>query len=207
MATDKLNMNYEVHPSPQKDEKGKYQMYVRPQRGRKLSMKQMDGYCTEHSTLLDGELTRALEIFARQASQLLAQGYRIETPIGSFAPKLGLKRKYYDADEVKDEDVTLTGIDYIPVKEWEDKIADWLGGFNRFENPNVQKNMADKDQLEQIMRACIAEFDGYTTARIFSVRASLTYYSARRQLDEWCKGENPKLLRTMRGQEYIYTEI
>ena len=207
MATDKLNMNYEVHPSPQKDEKGKYQMYVRPQRGRKLSMKQMDGYCTEHSTLLDGELTRALEIFARQASQLLAQGYRIETPIGSFAPKLGLKRKYYDADEVKDEDVTLTGIDYIPVKEWEDKIADWLCGFNRFENPNVQKNMADKDQLEQIMRACIAEFGGYTTARIFSVRASLTYYSARRQLDDWCKGENPKLLRTMRGQEYIYTEI
>ena len=207
MATDKLNMNYEVHPSPQKDEKGKYQMYVRPQRGRKLSMKQLDGYCTEHSTLLDGELTRALEIFARQASQLLARGYRIETPIGSFAPKLGLKRKYYDADEVKDEDVTLTGIDYIPVKEWEDKIADWLGGFNRFENPNVQKNMADKDQLEQIMRACIAEFDGYITAHIFSVRASLTYYSARRQLDAWCKGENPKLLRTKRGQEYIYTEI
>ena len=207
MATDKLKMNYEVHPSPQKDEKGKYQMYVRPQRGKKLSMKQMDGYCTSHSTLLDGELTRAFEIFARQASLLIAQGYRIETPIGSFGPKLGVKRKCYDADEVKDEDVMLSGIDYIPFKEWEDKIADWLGGFNRWENPNVQKNLANKDQLELTMRECIANNGGYITARIFSIGAHLSYYSARKQLDEWCEGESPKLLKTKRGQEYIYTEI
>ena len=32
-------------------------------------------------------------------------------------------------------------------------------------------------------------------------------YSARKQLDEWTKGQNPKLLMTPRGKEHIYTEI
>lgn len=45
------------------------------------------------------------------------------------------------------------------------------------------------------------------SARTFSLFSKLTYYSARKLLDEWCEGDNPKLLKTKRGQEYIYTEL
>ena len=38
-------------------------------------------------------------------------------------------------------------------------------------------------------------------------RASLSKYSARKQLEAWTKGENPKLMRSKMGQLHIYTEI
>ena len=40
----------------------------------------------------------------------------------------------------------------------------------------------------------------------FARHAGITYYSARQQLDRWCQGDNPRLLRSKHGQEIIYTE-
>ena len=34
--------------------------------------------------------------------------------------------------------------------------------------------------------------------------SGLTYYSARKQLNQWTQGNNPKLLKTRRGQKIIY---
>jgi hypothetical protein len=42
---------------------------------------------------------------------------------------------------------------------------------------------------------------------MFARITGLTLYSARKQLQEWTKGDNPKLLMTPRGKEHIYTEI
>ena len=67
--------------------------------------------------------------------------------------------------------------------------------------------MADKEKLEQVMRECIQKYHGYITAGIFSRASGLTLYSARKQLNEWTKGDNPKLLKTRRGKEHIYTEV
>ena len=67
--------------------------------------------------------------------------------------------------------------------------------------------LADKDKLEQEMRECIKRNNGYITAGMFARYTGLTLYSARKQLTEWTKGENPKLLMTPRGKEHIYTEI
>ena len=49
--------------------------------------------------------------------------------------------------------------------------------------------------------------NGGVTVRLFSIYTGLTYYSSKKQLDKWTQGKNPKLLKTKRGQEYIYTEI
>ena len=48
---------------------------------------------------------------------------------------------------------------------------------------------------------------GYTTVQRFAIASNLTYYSARKLLNEWCKGENPRLLKTKQGQVFIYTEV
>ncbi len=66
--------------------------------------------------------------------------------------------------------------------------------------------LADKDKLEQTMRDCLQR-NGYITASMFAQITGLTIYSARKQLQEWTKGDNPKLLMTPRGKEHIYTEI
>jgi hypothetical protein len=135
----------------------------------------------------------------------MARGYRIETPIGSFAPRLALVREVTDPDEVLDRDVAFDGVDYNPGKLWNREFEKWGDGFCRWENPNTQVIMADKEHLEAVLRQLL-ERDGYTTVNRFARATNLTYYSARKLLNEWCKGDSPKLLKTQRSKEFIYTE-
>ena len=200
-------MCYEVHPTPVKGADGKNLVYVRPMSGLKLSMKQLEDYCERNNSLRYGELSRAFDVFVRAASRFLAEGYRIDTPIGSFAPKLSLDKQITDADEVKDRDVRLEGVEYNPGKLWNKEIKKWLDGFRRNQNPDTKEILADKEKLEQEMRDCLQKNHGYITAGMFARYSGLTLYSARKQLNEWTKGDNPKLLMTPQGKEYIYTEI
>ena len=200
-------MWYEVHPTPVKGGDGKNLVYVRPKSGIKLSMKQLEDYCERSYSLRYGELSRAFDVFVRVAGRFLAEGYRIDTPIGSFAPKLSLAKQITDADEVKDRDVRLDGVEYNPGKLWDKEIKKWLDGFRRYHNPDTNEILADKKKLEQLMRDCIQKHNGYITAGMFARYSGLTLYSARKQLNEWTKGNNPKLLKTAHGKEHIYTEI
>ena len=199
-------MPFEIHPSPKKAKDGRNILYVRPRSSQKISMDYLDEYCAQHYALRPGELTRAFHAFIQATGYYLSKGYRVETLIGSFAPKIGLKRELTDPDEVKTYDVQFEGIEYKSVKEYEKSVLHWLHGFRRANNPNVQQLMADEDYLEKALQKNLKEFHGYATARFFAYYANITYYSARKQLDKWCQGENPKLQKTKRGQEYIYTE-
>jgi hypothetical protein len=200
-------MWYEVHPTPVKGDDGKNLLYVRPKSGLKLTMKELEEYCERINVLRYGELSRAFDAFIRAAGRYLAEGYRIDTPIGSFAPRLSLTKQTTDPDAVKDRDVRLDGVEYNPGKLWNEAMKKWHDGFRRYDNPNTQELMADKDKLEQMMRECIEKHNGYITAGMFSRYSGLTLYSARKQLNEWTKGDNPKLLKTRMGKEHIYTEI
>lgn len=206
MPRKKTGFLYEVHPTPMKGKDGRNIVYARPARGRKLDIDAVDGYCHEHYEMKKGELEFVFKQFLKCAAELMARGYRIETPIGSFVPKLGLKREITDADEVNDSDVMLEGVDYNPGKIWNKAIEDWLfNGFTRAENPNVQELMKDKDHLERALKECLKK--GYVTVAMFAYRASLSKYSARKQLEAWTKGDNPKLMRSKMGQMHVYTEI
>ena len=200
-------MWYEVHPTPVKGEDGKNLVYVRPKSGQKLTMKELEEKCEDYNALRYGELSRAFDAFIRVAGRFLAEGYRIETPIGSFAPKLSLTKQVTDASEVKDRDVRLEGVEYNPGKLWDREIQKWMDGFRRWQNADTQEILADKEKLEQVMRDCIQRHHGYITAGIFSRASGLTLYSARKQLNEWTQGDRPKLLKTPRGKEHIYTEV
>ncbi|MBQ8155699.1 MAG: hypothetical protein IJ082_05190 [Prevotella sp.] len=199
-------MWYEVHPTPVKGEDGKNLLYVRPKSGMKLTMKELESYCERTYNMRYSEMSRAFDVFIRAAGRFLAEGYRIETPIGSFAPKLALTKQATDPDAIKDRDVKLDGVEYNPGKLWDKAIDYWLDGFRRYHNPDTQELMADKEKLEQMMRECIRKYGGYITAGRFSRFSGLTLYSARKQLNEWTKGDNPKLLKTKMGKEHIYTE-
>ena len=207
MPRKNCGMWYEVHPTPVKGDNGRNIMYVRPKSGMKLTMKQLEEYCEHINALRYGELSRAFDAFLRVAGRFLAEGYRIDTPIGSFAPKLSLAKQVTSADEVKDRDVRLDGVEYNPGKLWNREMEKWHDGFRKAETVNVQEIMADKAKLEQMMRECLERHQGYITAGMFSRYSGLTLYSARKQLNEWTKGDNPKLLKTPRGKEHIYTEV
>ena len=198
-------MPYEVHPSPMKGKDGKNIVYVRPHSTGKMSMKFMDDFCSKNYGLRYGELTRAFEAFVKAAAEVMTMGYRIETPIGSFVPKLSLKREITDPKDVKNRDVQVDGVEYNPGKLWKESFRQWLtDGFNKVDNPNVQELMANPNHLDEALRKSLAR--GYTTVTDFAFHAQLTKYSARKQLEAWTKGDNPRLIRTRMGQQYIYTE-
>lgn len=206
MPRKKDGMLFEVHPSPAKGKDGKNIVYVRPAGRLKLSMEGLEDYCCRNYHSRYGELTMAFNYFLRAAGELMAGGYRIDTPIGSFEPKLKLRREITDPEKVTGRDVVFDGVDYHPGKLWNKELEKWSHGFRPADNPNTQEIMADRQKLEEVLRSQLGN-GGYTTVGRFACGSQLTYYSARKLLNEWCQGDNPKLLKTKRGQEYIYTEI
>lgn len=207
MPRKKGGLLFEVHPTPVKGKDGRNIVYVRPAAGQKLSMKALESYCDKFYGIRFGELTRAMDVFVRAAAELMARGYRIETPIGSFAPKLKLLREVTDASEVKVRDVAFDGVDYNPGKLWNDQLEKWSEGFCPANNPDTQQLLADQETLSRLLQECLKRYRGYLTVGIFARYSGLTYYSARKQLEQWTKGDNPRLLKTRRGHEYIYTEV
>ena len=47
----------------------------------------------------------------------------------------------------------------------------------------------------------------HVTVSTFARYAGLTLFSARKQLEAWTKGDNPKLMLSKMGHIHIYTEI
>ena len=206
MPRKKTGFLYEVHPTPAKGKDGGNIVYARPARGMKLDIEAVDDYCATRHCLRSGELKLALEEFLKAAGALMARGYRIDTPLGSFAPKLALKREVTDADDVKDSDVVLDGVEYTPGKRWNEAIGKWMfNGFTRSANPNTAVLVNDAEHLQRALDECLKR--GYVTTRSFAAHANLTHYSARKQLEAWTQGDNPKLMRSKIGQLHIYTEI
>lgn len=206
MSKKKSGFPYEVHPTPAKGKDGKNIVYARPARALKMSIEGVDEYCSEHYSIPSGMIEHAFNTFIKGAGELMAMGYRIDTPIGSFVPRLALKREITDPDEVDDKDVELDGVDYKPGKKWNKAISKWLdNGFVRVENPNVQKQLDDKERLEAALRKSLQ--GGYTTVRLFALSAGLTNYTARKLLNDWTKGENPRLMKSSMGKLDIYIEI
>ena len=207
MPKKKSGFPYEVYPTPAKGKDGGNIVYARPAKGLKLSIEGVDEYCAKHYQTRNGEIEWAFKAFLKGAAELMARGYRIDTPIGSFVPKLALKREITDPSKVRNSDVELDGVDYNPGKTWNKAIGKWLfDGFLRVDNPDALKVMADKEHLEEVLRKCLQQ-RGYTTVSIFAYQAGLTKFSARKQLNAWTQGETPKLLKSKMGHTDIYTEI
>ena len=209
MAEKKSGMPYVVHPSPMKGKDGHNIVYVRPEGGprMKLTVEQMETICAKYSSIRSGELRLVLGEFMHWAAEWLVKGYRVDTPLGSFAPKLRLKREITDPDEVKDGDVELDGIEYTPGKAWDEELRYWMrDGFRRVEPLYSSEPLNDLPLLEQKLQMLL-DRRGFVTVESFRVVAGLTYHSARKQLNRWTEGDNPKLLKTRQGPTYIYTQI
>jgi len=206
MPRKKSGFPYEVHPTPVKGKDGRNIVYARPAKGLKIGITELDKYCAKHYATRDGEVEFVLKEFVKAAAELMAEGYRVDTPIGSFVPKLGLMREITDPDKVRNSDVVLEGVDYNPGKIWNKAIDGWLfNGFLRVENPNTQEIMQDTERLEKALTECLKA--GYVTVASFARHAHLTRYSARKQLEAWTKGEKPRLMKSKLSKTDIYTEI
>ena len=209
MPRKKTGMPFEAHPSPLKAENGENLLYVKPLSGRTRTIQDMENLYADKYSLRRGDMTRVFDAFFEIAARWMADGYRIETPIGTFAPKIRLKRQVTDPDEVKHDDVELEGIDYQSIKPFEKELRLEIGsdGFRYIHKPVSSRLMSNMQYMEKALRKSIDANDGYTTVSSFAFYSGLTQHSARKQLNRWCYGDNPKLQRSRFGHAIIYTEI
>ncbi len=79
-------IEFEIHPRPTKGEDGKPLLYVRPAKGHKKNFKELDTYATKYRGLRPGEMRMVFDVVMDVVGRWLSDGYRVETPLGSFAP-------------------------------------------------------------------------------------------------------------------------
>lgn len=193
---------FELQPGPIKDDEGNPFLYAKPVIKYKYDLDAFASYCAKENTRTKGEMLYYLSVFKEAAIQLLKEGNRVETPFGSFAPKLKLQGKHTDADKVKGRDVEYSGVEFIPSKEFVEKANCSRHGF-RLEKKSVgNRQMYDPKAMEEALRRCTGR--GFTTIKAFMVFSGLKYQSAKRYLDSLCISEKPRLYRSKEGGTWCY---
>lgn len=183
MPRKEKGMLFELHPTPVKGKDGKPLLYARPA-ATKMTMKEVRELCAMrgiNSTMMD----IAFESFIDVCSKWMAAGYRIETPLGTFSPKLKLDGEFTDPSTVKGTDVQYAGIDVTPSKAFIKAVRYHLDGFRRKANVVGNAQIKNENFMEDALRQSILA-SGFTTIRKFMAVSGLKYHSAQRYLDKLC---------------------
>ena len=194
-------MLFELQPRPTTGEDGKPLLYARPSAPYKRTMKDVETYC-KFKGLNSGLVEMAFDTFIDVCSEWLADGYRVETPLGVFAPKIRLEGDFTDPSKVKGKDVKFAGIELTPSKRFVKSVRYKQKGFRKKETTVGNAQMHDAAFMNEALRR--AMFAGFTTIQIFMVKSGLKYHSAQRYLDGLCSGEHPTLRKMKFGTTYHY---
>ena len=197
-------MNFEIHPSPMKNDKGETILYVRPLQGQQITIEELDELCNQNSGLPRNTLTSVFNYFCTACAEYLADGKRIKTPMGVFFPRLALKREITDPADVRVDDVEWRGIEFQPSKKFMADIMRWSRGFKHEPLYDKNRKPLTEAQLKKTLDLNIADKGGHTTVHSFSEFSGLTRHSSQKYLDSLCTGDHPLLTRRLVGRSFIY---
>ena len=194
-------MLFELHPRPTKGEDGKPLLYARPTTIYKKTMDDVRAKCALHG-INSGMIATAFETFMDVCSGWIAEGYRIETPLGVFSPKIKLEGDFTDPSKVKGKDVKYVGIEVTPSKRFVNMVGDKQRGFRRKIAPVGNAQMHDEAFMAEALHRSMKA--GFTTIRLFMAASGLKYHSAQRYLNSLCLCENPTLRQQKIGGSLHY---
>ena len=186
-------IEFEIHPRPTKGEDGKPLLYVRPAKGRKKSFKQLEDFCNKYRNLRTGELQMVFDVVIEVVGLWLSDGYRVETPIGSFAPKLKLLGEHTDPKTIHGRDIEYAGIEFIPSKEFIKEGGKNREGYRKSEAQVGNSQMYDEKAMDEAL-----------TIPEFMIFSGLKRDSAKAYLDSLCKGEHPRLWKVRESRRWLY---
>ncbi|MBQ9231215.1 MAG: hypothetical protein IJ190_08550 [Prevotella sp.] len=195
---------YEIHPSPKKDAEGRSLLYVRPRKRNKISTEGIEQFCHNHLALPLGEFKRVFISFQEAAKWYLSEGMTVETPIGTFAPVLRLRREETDPKKITANDIYFDTITFTPNKDFLLEVGNRIRGFHKATDLCGNSQMYDKELMLSILNRILDNCNGMTTARQFQALSGLSYFSARKYLDALCGEKNPIIRRKRLNKTYIY---
>ena len=197
---------FEVHRSPSTDDNGNVVLYATPQSNRIKEFKEIEGWLNAANIMRVGALQQSFDVFLDECVRWMSQGYRVQTPLGAFSMKLGMKRKITNPRQVRHDDVEFKGIDFRPSTEFTKLLKRKVEceGFRYVHRADSTTLMANDGYMEEALRKSIKADGGYTTIPSFMMHSGLSKYSATRKLDYWCAGDSPLLKRRKLGHSVIY---
>lgn len=193
---------YELYPRPTKDEDGKPLLYAEPVITMKHSTRGLDEFCADYRGMTRHEVENALEVACNVCAMWLSKGHRVETPFGTFAPKIRLLGDHSDPDRVTGKDLVYSGIEFIPAKQFVKDSDCSREGFRRDDRFTKPKRVQGQEELMEALRKSV--FNGYITVKTFMIRSGMKQTTARNFLDSLCKGDTPLLRRFKEGQTMHY---
>ena len=193
---------YELYPRPTKDEDGKPLLYAEPVITMKHSTRGLDEFRADYRGMTRHEVENALEVACNVCVMWLSKGHRVETPFGTFAPKIRLLGDHSDPDRVTGKDLVYAGIEFIPAKQFVTDSDCSREGFRRDDRFTKPKRVQGQEELMEALRKSI--FNGYITVKTFMIRSGMKQTTARNFLDSLCKGDTPLLRRFKEGQTMHY---
>ena len=189
-------MLFELYPRPTKDKDGKPLLYARPAQRFKKTIREVETMSSLRG-MNGAYVTMACENFMEACGEWLAQGYRVETPLGVFSAKLKLNGDFSDPAKVKMTDVEFAGVELTPSKHFLKTVKYRVKGFRRAAGRVGNEQMYDKPMMDEALRKSMVQ--GFTTISRFQYFSGLKYYSAQNYLDH-----HPHLHREKIGRTYQY---
>ena len=193
---------FELQPRPTKGEDGNPLLYAQPVIIRKYDMKDLDEFCAKYRHTSKGEIMRLFYLLEEVATMWLREGNRVETPFGSFAPKLKLLGEHTDPTKVTSRDIIYGGIEFIPAKQFVNDADCSRTGFRKKQSIVGNSQMYDQKAMDEALRR--SSYNGYITISTFMIFSRLKRKSAKAYLDSLCEGDNPRLRRFREGRTLHY---
>lgn len=177
-------------------------LYVRPAKGYKKSMRELEDYCERYHFIPQGEVSRILKVVMSTIGHWISEGYRVDTPFGSFAPKLRLMGEHTDPKTIRGRDVRFGGISYTPSKDFIEEANQNMEGYRKSERPVGNSQMYDPQAMNEALRKSMRL--GFCTIGDFILHSGLKRDSAKHYLDSLCEGEHPRMRKVKRGRLWHY---
>lgn len=203
MPINKRGIPYELYESPKKDESGRNILCAKVVTNGTYSQKQLEDYMQEYWTIHPSDARRFMTAFVDAVTSLLADGYRVDTPIGSFYTKLKLDAPYTAADKVTANQVGFDGVGILPDKEFVKRVADSIHGFQR-KRRHRSSNLGFTAELQRKVRKLARDNGGFFDIRDFRMAFGVSEYMARKTLQALCKGTPPFLQYKKASRSIVY---
>jgi hypothetical protein len=198
-------IEFEIHPRPTKGEDGKPLLYVRAAKGKKMSSELFLSNCKKNHPVFADVIEPVINAVLDDLGRLLTDGYRVDTPFGSFAPKLRLLGDHTDPKTITGRDIVYDGIDYKPSKDFIKQAGKNRLGFRKSDSPVGNSQMYDEQAMAEALRQSLGP--GFVTIPIFMFHSGLKRDSATKYLDSLCEGDHPRLKKYRIGRLWHYYSV
>lgn len=213
-----LTINFTVHANPLKNEAGETTYQVRQDTRGALSTKGLKDYMKTFHILPTVELNGVIEELGELLAEKMVGNAKVHLEgLGVFSLTLGLipevdeegrkhKRVVTDPEKITGNDVEITGVSFVPDKEFMEKIRRRSPHFSQTRGKGAvghSLNYTD-EQMKAFLTQYLSEHS-YINRRLLRFCTHVTRYMAAQWLTRLSHGDNPLLIEDNRMGNLYYT--